>query len=196
MKCPTCRCAVSLCKYTATRRKSLCTGKQLVSVSRASGDFYASVRKNPKRVVFESFSDFGSDTTAKCSEKRNYSTEEARELSLRCESDQSGDEVSDKESELSCSWMEETLLLTSKYFIIIYNLWITVCVCVCSSVSLCVCVCVCVSFRVSVDVEEVCVCLRVTVEVGEVCVPHCFTVCVSVSVSEWVGEWVSEIVCV
>ena len=142
MKCPTCRCAVSLCKYTVTRRKSLRTGEQLVSVSRASGDFYASVRKSPKRVVFESFSDFGSDTTAKRSEKRNYSTEDARELSLRLESDQSGDEVSDEESELSCSWMEETLLLTSKYFIIIYNLWITVCVCVP------LCFAVCVSFRV------------------------------------------------
>ena len=52
----------------------------------------------------------------KRSEKRKYATEEARELSLRRESDQSGDEVSDEESELSCSWMEETLLLTSKYF--------------------------------------------------------------------------------
>ena len=65
------------------------------------------MRKSPKRVVFESFSD---------------EEEEARELSLRRESDQSGDEVSDEESELSCSWMEETLLLTSTYFIIIYNL--------------------------------------------------------------------------
>ena len=74
------------------------------------------MRKSPKRVVFESFSDFGSDTTVKRSEKRKYATEEARELSLRRESDQSGDEVSDEESELSCSWMEETLLLTSKYF--------------------------------------------------------------------------------
>ena len=79
------------------------------------------MRKSPKRVVFESFSDFGSGTTAKRSEKRNYSTEEACEHSLRRESDQSG-EVSDEESELSLSWMEETLLLTSKYFIIIYNL--------------------------------------------------------------------------
>ena len=74
------------------------------------------MRKSPKRVVFESFSDFGSGTTVKRSEKRKYATEEARELSLRRESDQSGDEVSDEESELSCSWMEETLLLTSKYF--------------------------------------------------------------------------------
>ena len=80
------------------------------------------MRKSPKRVVFESFSDLGSNTMAKCSEKRNYATEEARELSLRRESDQSGEEVSDEESELSCSWMEETLLLTSKYFVIIYNL--------------------------------------------------------------------------
>ena len=74
------------------------------------------MRKSPKRVVFESFSDFGSDTTVKRSEKRKYATEEARELSLRRESDHSGDEVSDEESELSCSQMEETLLLTSKYF--------------------------------------------------------------------------------
>ena len=48
------------------------------------------MRKSPKSVVFESFSDFGSDTTAKRSEKRKYATEEARELSLRRESDQSG----------------------------------------------------------------------------------------------------------
>ena len=75
-----------------------------------------SVRKSPKRVVFEIFSDFGSGTMAKRSEKRNYSTEEAHELSRRRESDQSGDEVSDEESELSCSWMEETLLLTSTFF--------------------------------------------------------------------------------
>ena len=52
----------------------------------------------------------------KRSEKRKYATEEGCELSLRRESDQSGDEVSDEDSELSCSWMEETLLLTSKYF--------------------------------------------------------------------------------
>ena len=75
------------------------------------------MHKSPKRVVFESFSDFGSNTTAKRSAKRKYATEEARELSLRRENDQSGDEVSDEESELSCSWMEETLLLTSTYFI-------------------------------------------------------------------------------
>ena len=56
------------------------TGGQLVADSRASADFYASVRKSPKRVVFESFSDFGSGTTVKRSEKRKYGTEEAREL--------------------------------------------------------------------------------------------------------------------
>ena len=54
--------------------------------------------------------------------QRKGTTRPKKPVNLVFESDQSGDEVSNEESELSCSWMEETLLLTSKYFIIIYNL--------------------------------------------------------------------------